>query len=270
MMKNLNKISKSQIKIISRLKLKKYRDLYTKFLVEGKRVILEALNSNWDIESILINENSDYESSFREQIELAKQRKIPCFSVRKSDFDKLTDTTTSQGIIAICKKRTIGFDQVLALNFNNYCIVALDKVSDPGNLGTILRICDWFAVDVVLIGKNSADLYNPKVVRSTMGSIFHLNIVNDVDLITALTELKKLGYRLYSTLLDGLNINKVKYAQRTVIIFGSEAEGISKELINLSDETITIPKYGKAESLNVASATAIILSDYKNKSGDIK
>lgn len=265
MMKNLIKISKSQFKIISKLKLKKYRDLYNKFFIEGKRAVIEALKSNWDIESVLINENSDYTQHHKQQIELAEKRKIPCYLIQNKDFNKLTDTITSQGIIALSKKREFSFDQVLKLNLNHSCIVALDKISDPGNLGTILRICDWFAVDAVLIGKNSADLYNPKVVRSTMGSIFHLNIVDDVDLTKALAELKMIGYQIYSTILEGENIYRANFNLKTVIIFGSEADGISEELVKLSDKKITIPRFGKAESLNVASATAITLSYYKSK-----
>lgn len=265
MMKNSTKISKSQIKVISKLKQKKYRDLYEKFIVEGKRSVIEALNSDYDIESILIKESKDYLRFYQQNIDLAEKRNIPCFIVGSYDFDKISDTINSQGIVAIAKKRILSFNHVCALNLKQSCIVALDKISDPGNLGTILRICDWFAVDAVLVGKNSADLYNPKVIRSTMGSIFHLNIVDDVDLKIALIELKKSGYRLYSTLLNGTSIYEIKFNSNSVLIFGSEAEGISKELINLSDEKITVPRYGKAESLNVASATAIILSNYKNK-----
>lgn len=265
MMTNLIKISKSQIKNLSKLSIKKYRDLEGKFLVEGKRAVNEALNSNWKIESILIKEDDDINKFFQAQIDLANKKGIPCFLVQSKDFDKISNTMNSQGIIALVKKRSLNFNQILQLDLKKSCVVALDRISDPGNLGSIIRICDWFAVDAILISKESADLYNSKVVRSTMGSIFHQNIVEDLDLISALTELRKTGFRIYSTVLNGKNVYKMHFDHKSVIIFGSEAQGISENLIKFSDENITIPKFGNAESLNVASATAIILSVYKSK-----
>lgn len=269
MMTKLTKIHKSLLNKLKKLNIKKYRDLEQKFIIEGKRIVSEALNSDWKIEYLLIRENTGTDLQIKKLIEIADKKGIPNYLVKTKDFENLCDTITSQGIIAIIKKKSTELNQTFNKNIQYSLIVALEKISDPGNLGTILRICDWFAVDAVLVSKESADLYNPKVLRASMGSIFHLNVVNNVELNKVIEDFRKNGYKIYSTTLDGINLEKIKFHNKAIIIFGSEADGISGELIKVSDEKITIPRYGKAESLNVASACAIILSDYKSRTKEL-
>lgn len=269
-MMQVAKISKFLLTNLSKLKIKKYRDLEQRFIIEGKKLVLEALNSDWQIEYLLIRDNSETDSQIKNQILIANKKEIPCFLVKTKEFEKLCDTVTSQGIMAVIKKKSIKSNHIGNKNIQSSVIVVLDRISDPGNLGTILRICDWFAVDAVLISKESADLYNPKVLRASMGSIFHLTIIDNLELMSVINNLRNNGYKIYSTTLDGISLEKTIFHNKTLIIFGSEADGISGELIQASDEKITIPRYGKAESLNVASACAIILANYKTKKLGVK
>jgi TrmH family RNA methyltransferase len=140
-------------------------------------------------------------------------------------------------------------------------LVAVDSLSDPGNLGTIIRTCDWFGVDGVLIGRNSVDLYNPKVVRASMGGVFHLRIVDDVDLLSTLSQAKNSGFAVYVTDAGGeAHFDRTNYSRKSVIVFGNEAWGISDQIRSLADVRVAIRRYGAAESLNVAVASGIVLS----------
>ena len=144
-------------------------------------------------------------------------------------------------------------------------ILALDDIRDPGNLGTILRLCDWFGIKQIICSKETVDIYNPKVVQATMGSIARVN-VNYVDLKTFITEA---NIPVFGTFMDGENIYQSNLPQSGIIIMGNEANGISSEIEKIVTSRLTIPRYGelqKTESLNVATATAIILSEFKRNS----
>ena len=148
----------------------------------------------------------------------------------------------------------------------NSVVVALDIIGDPGNLGSIIRSADWFGVQAVLLGRQSVDLYNPKVVRSTMGSIFHLPIVQDLDLLAALSHARELGYTIYGADTEGeTHFDKVRFAQRSVIVLGNEAWGLSDAVRKLTDVRVAIRRYGSAESLNVGVACGILLSGLHRK-----
>ncbi len=151
-------------------------------------------------------------------------------------------------------------------------IVTLDSISDPGNLGAIIRTCDWFGVNSILISKESVDLYNPKVVQSTMGSLFHLPISNNIDLLESIHEAKNNGFKIIGTDVYGKNIlsnknvkSNLVSGKKIMLIIGNEAHGISENIKKEIESFITIPKYGNAESLNAAVALGIILSGIKNE-----
>ena len=150
-------------------------------------------------------------------------------------------------------------EKILSEQKSKSTIIALDRISDPGNLGTIIRICDWFNVDALLIGSGSVELYNPKVIRSTVGSIFHFPILENVDLSLSLKKLK--NYKIISADLNGTSsIDKYNFSEKICIIIGSEAHGISSNLKNLITDSVSIPKFGKVESLNAAVALSIFLT----------
>jgi RNA methyltransferase, TrmH family len=147
-------------------------------------------------------------------------------------------------------------------------VVACDHIGDPGNLGTVLRACDWFGVDAVILSRGCVSLYNEKVIRSTVGSIFHMKVIEEIDFYSQIPIMKENGFRIIATTLNGKPFNSFQYPSKTVLIFGSEAHGISPELIKLADEELSIPNFGRAESLNVGIACGVFLSQWRNRSAD--
>jgi TrmH family RNA methyltransferase len=243
-------ISKNRLKYYSSLLKKKNRDTEKKFIAEGLKTIEEGLNSNYSCEAVLVTE--EYETNNNE---FPRKYNVLLETVDEKDFNKLTDTVTPQGIAAV-------FDYPAAKDINNIksgLIVCLENIADPGNLGTILRNCDWFGVKDIVLSKNSADPFSPKTVRSSMGSIFHLNIYDETELGDFLPIFKKKNYKLLCADTEGEDLYSFHSQGNNIIIFASEAHGPSVDILRLSDHRITIPRYGKGESLNVASASAVIL-----------
>ena len=244
-------ISKNKLKYYSSLLKKKNRDIQKKFLAEGLKTIEEGLNSNFTCEVVLVTE--EYGATYNE---FPRKYNVLIETVIKDDFKKLTDTVTPQGIAAV-----FGYPQPHNINnIKSRLIVCLENVADPGNLGTIIRNCDWFGVTDIVLSKNCADPYSPKTVRSSMGSIFHVNIYEETDLIEFLQDFRKKGYRVLCADTDGKSIYEYRSDGNDIMIFSSEAHGPSVDILTSSDYRITIPRFGNGESLNVASASAVILS----------
>jgi TrmH family RNA methyltransferase len=238
-------VSKNQIKLISSLQQKKYRVAHQLFFAEGLKVIQELLESNLELEHLYTTQN-DFEDVLFTKKTL----------VHETDLKKISALATPNTCLAVFK---IPIEKKIK---EAGLILALDSIRDPGNLGTILRLCDWFGVKQLLCSMATVDIYNPKVVQATMGSIARVN-VNYVDLNAFVLETK---LPIFGTFMDGLNIYKTKLPQQGVIIMGNEANGISEELEKVIKNKLSIPRFGdvqKTESLNVASATAIILSEFK-------
>lgn len=248
-------LSKNELKYYSALQRKKIRHEEQKFITEGRRSVEEGLNSSYKCELVILSthfrdNNSDFTG------ELVKYN-LRIETISNNDFAHLSDTENPQGIAAVFEmphsnKEKFGTTPL---------IVALENVSDPGNAGTIIRNSDWFGVKEILMGQNSVELYNPKVVRSSMGSIFHLKTLETDDLMDSLHILKSRGYQLVCADMDGENLFEAKPAGKCVVVFSNEASGPSPELLSMCDKVLTIPRLGKAESLNVASASAVILAE---------
>ncbi len=238
-------VSKNQIKLITSLQQKKYRFAHQLFFAEGIKVIQELVESNFELVHLYTTQN-DFE-----QVSTDKRTLIA-----ESDLKKITALATPNSCLAVFKipaEKKIG---------ESGLILALDSIRDPGNLGTILRLCDWFGIDQLICSKETVDIYNPKVVQATMGSIARVN-VNYVDLENFVSQAK---LPVFGTFMDGNNIYKTDLPQEGIIIMGNEANGISPELEKLAKNRLTIPRFGtvlKTESLNVATATAIILSEFR-------
>lgn len=247
-------LSKNELKETVSLLQKKYRNEKSKFIVEGRKLIFEALISGFKCE-LIVSTNHFNEISgdfFEEKIVEAIRHE----TVKQIEFEKLSDTKTPQGIIGIFEKKG---NKKEILNSN--IIVALENISDPGNLGTILRNADWFGCRQIILSENCAEIFNPKVIRSSAGSVFHLDIFEEDNFVESLLTLKKKNYKIFSSDLAGENIYEINSKEKFVVVFCNEGNGPTNELISISDSKITIPKIGKAESLNVASASAIILSE---------
>ena len=219
-------LSKSQIKYYSSLKQKKIRIKKNKFIAEGKRLIQEGLNSSFVCESVIVNFSfAESNSNFINNI---KSKGFKVISCSDNDFSKLTSTENPQGILAIFKsflpKKEFFKDKI---------IIGLENISDPGNLGTILRSCDWFGINTVILSEGCADLFNPKVIRSSMGAIFHLNILEKQNIISNLLELKKLGYQTREKIVI-IFTDKVKLEENDEIEFIEFMNNIKKNKIKFS------------------------------------
>ena len=230
---------------------KKDRDIHKKFIAEGLKTIEEGLNSSYSCEAVLMT--VEYEALNKK---FPRKYDVPLEIVNEGDFNMLTDTVTPQGLVAV-------FNYPPAKDVNKIksrLIVCLENISDPGNVGTIIRNCDWFGVTEIVLSKNCADAFSPKTIRSSMGSIFHVNIYDETELSTFVEEYKKEGYRALCADTEGENLYTFEAEGKDIVILASEAHGPSVDILRLSDHRITIPKYGQGESLNVASASAVILS----------
>lgn len=240
-------LSKNQIKLITSLQQKKQRLANQLFIAEGIKVIQELLKSNFELVHLYTTQN-DFE-------EVSVEFKT---TVHDGDLKKITALTTPNTCLAVFKIQ----DQNEILETG--LILALDSIRDPGNLGTILRLCDWFGISQLVCSKETVDIYNPKVIQATMGSIARVN-VNYVDLNSFIIQTK---LPVYGTFMTGENIYKATLPQDGIIIMGNEANGISSELEKIIKNKLTIPRFGKfqqTDSLNVASATAIVLSEFRRE-----
>lgn len=249
------------IKNIKKLKEKKFRDLNNEFIIEGVKMIQEAINEKAMIKKIIVCEDNLKDGIIDQKL-LYEIAKYECISVPKKIFDMISEVQNPQGILAVIQKKNKQED----INFKEDVIVVLDGLQDPGNLGTILRTIDSVGLKQVIVSKQTADAYNPKVVRSTMGAIFRVNIIESENLLETLKETKKHKYKIMATSLETENtIYDVDYHKKVVII-GNEANGVSKNILESADEKIKIPMLGKTESLNASVATAVILYEYvRNK-----
>lgn len=253
-------ISKNDLKYYSSLLVKKFRQQENKFIVEGIKIVEEGINSNHNCEVVFVTPAFAEDSI--DFLNLIRKKTNNILEVKSSDFQRFSDTKSPQGIAAVFEKH---IPKKKITEIKDKYLVLIDNVSDPGNLGTIMRTCDWFGFYNILISNNSVEYLNPKVIRATMGSIFHLNIydaISENDLIT----LKKCGYNLLCSDTKGKNIINYKPDKKIIVTFSNEASGPSELITNLIDEKITIPGKGRAESLNVSSAAAIILSKLSNES----
>jgi TrmH family RNA methyltransferase len=238
-------VSKNQIKLITSLQQKKFRQLHKLFIAEGVKVIQELLDSNFVLEHLYVTESifESLNNEFKTVITESELKKISCLSTPNNCLALFaipeTEKPTASGLI-----------------------VALDTVRDPGNLGTIIRLCDWFGVEQLWCNEQTVDLYNPKVVQATMGSLTRVK-VHYLDLEK---EIQKSNLPVFGTFMDGENIYQTNLLSEGILILGNEANGISTAIEKLVTSRLAIPRFGnlqKTESLNVATATAIFLSEFK-------
>ncbi|MFO7527046.1 MAG: RNA methyltransferase [Ignavibacteriaceae bacterium] len=252
-------ITKNELKYYASLNQKKFRKQEKKFIAEGEKIVAEGIHAKYSCEIIFTT--NEFFLNNPDLMKLIKQRQIRVEILKNQELEKITDTKSPQGIAAIFETRKNKFELNQLRNEN--LIIYLDNISDPGNVGTILRTCDWFGIKNVLISTNSSEYLNPKVIRSSMGSIFHLNIFENGE--KYLSDLKKNGFKIICSDLNGNSIFNFNKKGKTILILSSESAGPSPDLLNIIDEKITIPGKGKAESLNVASAAAIIIAEYTYK-----
>jgi len=245
-------ISKNQLKLIHALDLKKQRKKHCLFLVQGEKNVDELFNSSFTIKQLFataayINKNSA----------LLNEKGLVSLTVEatQEELKKAGTLVSNNSVLAVVECKTTALPTIRG----NELILVLDKVGDPGNLGTIIRVADWYGIEQIVCSSDCADFYNPKVIAATMGSFARVKIS-----YTNLTEYLRLQTKpVYGAFLEGENIHKTQLSKSAFIVMGSESHGISGDVAKLITDKITIPSFGQAESLNVAMATGIILDNFK-------
>ncbi|MEQ8219972.1 MAG: RNA methyltransferase [Arenibacter sp.] len=237
-------VVKSQIKFIKNLQQKKYRTQNKLFVVEGIKTVRELLNSSLKVYKIYVTDSAMLE--FKGDLVAV---------ISEGELKKMSGLSTPNKVLGV-----FHIPVSEPLDFSDWAI-ALDDVRDPGNLGTIIRLCDWFGVKSLICSSNSVDCYNPKVLQATMGSISRVNIVyGDLQRIFSNSEVP-----VYGAFMDGTEVYKEKFPKKGILVMGNEANGVSEAIEALVDKKISIPQFGlkTAESLNVATATAILLNEIR-------
>jgi RNA methyltransferase, TrmH family len=263
------RITKNEIKYIRSLSQKKVRQLEQKFIVEGWRSIKEVLNSRTKIEFVGVLSRYMKDIDYQGILTQIGERSAVVRELTELELDSIADTVHAQGIIAVVSQKSLSLDDGV-LQESSLVVVA-DGVSDPGNLGSIIRSCDWFNVDVLILGKGCVELHNEKVVRSTVGSVFHLRIIEGQELTSTMELLKAKGYFVIALSGDGKrSYNALPTTGKLAVILGNEAHGLSSDVRTLSDDVVRIPKYGKAESLNVGVACGIVLAHIRGQNEERK
>ena len=235
------------IKNIKKLKEKKYR--LDSYIVEGIKMVKEAISENQEIALIAIRE--DFKIDF-------DTKNIKTVTISNKIFNDISDVKTPQGILAVIKK-----NQNNQIETNSNYILALDSLQDPGNMGTIIRTADSANINQIIINKTTVDPYSPKVIRSTMGAIYRTNIIEVEDLKATLKEMKLKGFQIITTDLKATqSIYDINYNNKTVVVIGNEANGVSQEILQTADKKVIIPMLGKTESLNASIAASIMIYEY--------
>lgn len=242
------------VKAAAELKQKKHRQKNRLFLAEGLRTVEEAVRFNAAVTIFYLPIDDE---RTRNLLEKAAEQQVKLVCVNETVMKKIADTETPQGIIAICKIEGYSLENIFA---QGRMILVLDRICDPGNLGTILRTADAAGIGGVVLLKGCTDIYAPKTVRSSMGSIFHIPVLDGFDEYEIIDSAKKAGYSLLVTCLDGAeNLYKADLSGRIAFVMGNEANGVSDTLLNAASKRVFIPMEGNAESLNVAMAAGIVM-----------
>lgn len=241
-------LSKSQIGFIKSLHQKKYRKEHGIFIIEGIKSIVEFVPSDYQIHSVYFL--PQYQSLLPKL-----PANIKLFEVTSAELEKISTLQAPQGILALVHiPETSAIDQdVLRNNFS----LVLDGVQDPGNLGTIIRTADWFGIRQVICSSNTVEVYNPKTVQATMGSLCRVNVsYQELGIL-----LQEIEIPIFGAMLNGSSLYETQWGREGLVILGNEGQGISPEIVNLISHPVTIPRVGAAESLNVAVSAAIFCAD---------
>ncbi|MBP6087435.1 MAG: RNA methyltransferase [Rhodoluna sp.] len=248
----------NKVRGVAKLTKKDARSSTGLFLLEGPQGLKEALNRPKLIVELFATE--DAVERYPDLFERAESSRIVVQMVSEPVLKALTDTTTPQGIVAVCEQLHTGLDDIIAAKPRLVALLA--NIRDPGNAGTVLRAADAAGADAVIFSTNSVDVYNPKVVRSTTGSVFHVPFAIDVPIEDAIAALKSAGLQVFAANGGGVEIPSLGdevLAKPTAWVFGNEAWGFEQSTLDLVDQEVAVPLYGAAESLNLATAASICL-----------
>lgn len=252
-----------KIKYTKSLLKNRKRNEEKKYIIEGYRILKQALESDIYIEYIVFSDEFLNKDEHKDFIDYLEDSSFKIYKTTQKLFKEMTDTEKTQGILAVVKQKEYTIEEILNKHVN--FTLLLDRIQDPGNMGTIIRTADSAGVDSIIILKGCVDVYNSKVIRSTMGSIFNVPIMevdNENDIIEILKEKE---FNIVSSYLNTDNYyHDVEYGGKVALVIGNEANGISDNIIDKSDILVKIPIYGKSESLNAAIASGILMYEIKN------
>lgn len=260
MVKRIPHIPKKLRSSLQQLTQKKFREREHKFLIEGPHLVEEALNAAWEIEAVVVTSGAGANRKLHNLLDRIRDSNIALFEASAREFDILSDTVNSQGIVGSAMMRDLDPTRLWRNARDRAIIVGLNNAADPGNVGTIIRTCGWFGATALLLDRGSVDIYNPKIVRAAMGALFYLDIYPNLNLIDEMLEAKKNDFTLCITAVQGaVRLAGYTFPPKTFVVFGNEAHGVDQSLRDRADISITIPKFGNGESLNVAVSCGIVL-----------
>ena len=236
-------VSKSQIKFVRQLAQKKQRDQHHLFIAEGHKVVQEFIKENYQLHQLFTSNLSLFSYN---QATLVSKSEMKTMSALKTPSDALA-------VFAKPNEQTLTHSKL---------ILALESIQDPGNLGTIIRLCDWFGIQNIVCSIDTVDCYNPKVIRSTMGSLARVQVLYK-DLQTWLMGMQ--NHEIVATTMAGQSLYEYAFDSPTILVIGNEGRGLSKQIQEVATDAITIPRFGGAESLNAAMATGIIVAEARRK-----
>jgi len=235
-------ITRSQIKFIRNLRFKKHRIKHQCFVVEGEKIVSELLSSNFEIIELYAVDQW-----------ICIDKKLVVNYISNNQLQSISTLKSPNKVLAIVKNPDLGIIK------NTNITLVLDSIRDPGNLGTIIRVCDWFSVNKIVCSLDTTDVFSPKVIQATMGSIFRVHL----QYLDLEEYFKKIDEPIYGAFIEGQNIKNVKIEEKAHLVLGNESNGISKPIANLINNRISIFKKGKnIDSLNVAIATGIMLHEF--------
>lgn len=256
-------VSKSQISFIKSLHQKKNRHEHRLFIAEGVKLVTEILNSDFTVHAIyttkaLLDQHPSFEANVSKNIEI--------HIVSVSEMERISGLNTPPEVLIVAKIPDRDHGKLFTKAFYQQDLVLMaDDIRDPGNLGTLIRIADWFGIKQLVCSEETVEVYNPKVVQATMGSLVRVK-VQYADLKEVLTEVK--GIPVYGALLEGRPIYSESLQAEGVLLLGNESHGISNELIPFVTRPVSIPRFGGAESLNVAIAAAVMCSEFRRRNNE--
>lgn len=243
----MGSISKGEIKFIRSLHRKKERKATLQFLIEGEKLFSEALAIGAEFSRVFMLKGCNLISAFPDAI-----------IVTESEMESVTALSNASPVLAVLHQKPNGWRK---FDDSATRVLALDGISDPGNLGTIIRSADWFGVQHLMLSSSCVDIFNPKVVQATMGSIFHVSW-EQADLVGLLKKRKAQGFKVVSSHLEGNGMSALRVAEKMILVIGSESHGVSDAVLDLTDERLKIQGHGSAESLNAAIAASICLYEW--------
>lgn len=250
-----------KIKHVRCLNLKKNRMLHKEYLIESIKLISEALEANIDIQYILVNEHNVSDTGIENIIKVCNKNYIDYLVVKENIFKDVCNTISSQGIIAVVKMKVNNFDDSIK---DKHMLVFCDRIQDPGNLGTIIRTANAFGPSTVILSNGCVDAYSPKVVRAAAGSLLRTPIINTTDFEDIYTNIKSNNYDVVSTVIDSeKSFNDIKLTNKICLVIGNEGQGISEEIKDKSDYSITIKMTGEVQSLNASVAAGICIYELR-------